>query len=72
MRRGRDMVKRLCIFMGYESCFYCRLKILEDFHSDLTSNLFILASYFNNLFNNGIVIVNMNNQNVEYHQKEIY
>jgi len=56
-------------YMIYDGCFHCRVKILEDFPSDLTTDLFILAAHFNNLLNNGVVIVNVNHQFVEYHQK---
>jgi hypothetical protein len=60
-----------CIFyyMIYDGSFHCRVKILENYPSELTTDLFILASHFNNLLNNGIVIVNVSNQFVEYHQK---
>jgi len=56
-------------YMIYDECFHCRVKILEEFHPDLTTDLFILAAHFNNLLNNGVVIVNVNSQFVEYHQK---
>jgi hypothetical protein len=59
----------LFYYMIYDGCFHCRVKILEDFSSDLTSDLFILASHFNNLLNNGVVVINVNSQFVEYHQK---
>lgn len=60
-----------CIFyyMIYDNSFHCRVKILEDYPADLTTDLFILATHFNNLLNNGVVIVNVNNQYIEYHQK---
>ena len=56
-------------YMIYDNSFHCRVKILEEFPSDLTTDLFILASHFNNLLNNGIVAINVNNLYVEYHQK---
>ena len=60
-----------CIFyyMIYEGSFHCRVKILEDYPVDLTTDLFILAAHFNNLLNNGVVVVNVNSCYVEYHQK---
>lgn len=60
-----------CLFyyMIYDGSFHCRVKILEDYPMELTTDLFVLASHFNNLLNNGIVIVNVNSQYVEYHQK---
>ena len=56
-------------YMIYDGCFHCRVKILEDYPTELTSDLFILAAHFNNLLNNGVVIVNVNGHYVEYHQK---
>lgn len=56
-------------YMVYNGYFHCRVKILEDFPHDLTSDLFILAAHFNNLLNDGVVKVNVNNQYVEFHQK---
>ena len=56
-------------YMIYDGCFHCRVKILEDYPKELTTDLFILAAHFNNLLNNGVVIVNVNGHYVEYHQK---
>ncbi len=56
-------------YMIYDDSFHCRVKILEEFQSDLTTDLFILASHFNNLLNNGVVVINVNNLYVEYHEK---
>ena len=55
--------------MIHEGSFHCRVKILEHYPSELTTDLFILAAHFNNLLNNGVVIVNVHNRYVEYHQK---
>jgi hypothetical protein len=57
-------------YMIYDGCFHCRGKIQEDFPIDLTTDLFILAAHFNNLLKNGVVIVNVYNRIVEYHQKK--
>ena len=56
-------------YMIYDESFHCRVKILEDYPKELTTDFFILAAHFNNLLNNGVVIVNVNSQYVEYHQK---
>jgi len=56
-------------YMVYEGSFHCRVKILIDYPSELTTDLFVLASHFNNLLSNGVVIVNVQNRYVEYHQK---
>ena len=57
-------------YMIYEGCYHCRVKILENFPNEFTSELFILAAHFNNLLKNGVVIVNVHSQYVEYHQKK--
>jgi hypothetical protein len=56
-------------YMIYDEYFHCRVKILQDFPNELTTDLFILAAHFNNLLNNGVVIVNVNSRYVEYHLK---
>lgn len=56
-------------YMIYNGCYHCRVKILEDFHPDLTTDLFVLATHFNNLLNNGVVVVNVDRQYIEYHLK---
>ncbi len=56
-------------YMIYDGSFHCRVKILEDYPTEFTTDLFILAAHFNNLLNNGVVIVNVNSHFVEYHQK---
>ena len=55
--------------MIYDGSFHCRINILEDYPIELTTDLFILAAHFNNLLNNGVVIVNVQSRYVEYHQK---
>jgi hypothetical protein len=56
-------------YMIYEGCFHCRVKILEDYPRELTTDIFILATHFNNLLTEGVVKVNVKNHYVEYHQK---
>jgi hypothetical protein len=56
-------------YMIYDGSFHCRVKILEHYPVELTTDLFILAAHFNNLLNNGVVIVNVQSHYVEYHQK---
>ena len=54
------------IFDGY---FDCRVRILDQYPVDLTSDIFILATHFNNLLTNGVVLVNVNENYVEFRQK---
>lgn len=56
-------------YMIYHGSFHCRVKILENYPTELTTDLFILAAHFNNLLNSGVVIVNVNLKYVEYHQQ---
>lgn len=56
-------------YMIYDGQFHCRVKVLDNFSPDFASELFILASHFNNLLNNGVVIVNVKSGYVEYHVK---
>jgi hypothetical protein len=56
-------------YIIYDGIFHCRVKILEEYPIELTTDLFILASHFNNLLNNGVVIVNVQSLYVEYHHK---
>lgn len=46
--------------------FFSRVKIIDKFSSDLTSDIFILATHFNNILNDGVVIVSAEEQYVEY------
>jgi hypothetical protein len=57
-------------YLIYDGSYHCRVKILEDYPTELTTDVFILAAHFNNLLNNGVVIVNVNSNYVEYHQKK--
>jgi hypothetical protein len=56
-------------YMVYDARFHCRVKVLEDFPEELTTDVFILASHINNVLNNGVVKVNVNSGYVEFHQK---
>jgi len=58
------------VYMIYEGCYLCRVKILESFSPDITTDLFILAEHFNNILKNGVVAVNVEKQNVEYYHKK--
>lgn len=60
----------LFYYMVYDGFFHCRVKIFENYPTELTSEIFILAAHFNNLLNNGVVVVNVHEQYVEYHQKK--
>ena len=56
-------------YMIYQGSFHCRVKVLQEYRPELATDLFILASHFNNLLNNGVVVVNPESRYVEYHVK---
>ena len=56
-------------YMIYDGCYHCRVKTVEEYPIDLTTDVFILATHFNNILTNGVVLVNVNSRYVEYHQK---
>jgi hypothetical protein len=51
----------------YKSQFICRVKVLDSFPPDLTTDVFVLASHFNNIMNAGKVVVSVQNQTAIYH-----
>ena len=54
------------IFEGY---YHCRVAILENYPEELTTELFVLATHFNNLLKNGGVLINVESQSIEYNLK---
>lgn len=56
-------------YMIHEGMFHCRVKILENYPSDLTTEIFILAAHFNNLLKDGVVTVDVQNSYVGYSLK---
>ena len=53
-------------YLIFDGFFYCRTKIIEDYPVELTSEIFILATHFNNLFTYGVVKINVERRCVEY------
>ena len=56
-------------YMIYDREYHCRVKVLNDFLTEKTTEIFILAAHFNNLIVNGKVEVNVPERYVEYHYK---
>jgi len=56
-------------YMITEGFYHCKVNILDIFQVDLTTDVFVLATHFNNLLNNGVVVVNPNSQSVEFYMK---
>jgi hypothetical protein len=52
-----------------EGSFHCRGRLIEKFPAELTTDVFVLASHFNNLLSNGVVKIDVNTQSVDYYQK---
>lgn len=66
---GKFKITALLLLIRYSGNFHCRFRILEEFSDDLTTDLFILSSHFNSLLDNGVVMINVDDQFVEYHLK---
>ena len=49
-----------------DNTFVCSVHMHGDYPTALTTDLFILAAHFNNILNNGVVIVNVQDRHVEY------
>ncbi len=56
-------------YMVYDGQYHCRVKVLENFPPELTTEIFVLAAHFNNLLFNGAVIINVSSSYVEYHTR---
>lgn len=56
-------------YMIYDMAFHCRVRVLENFPTELTTDLFILAEHFNNILSDGVVKINVDDRCIEYHQK---
>jgi len=56
-------------YMVDENYLHCRVDVIKDFAVEITTEMFILAAHFNNLIQNGIVVVDVERRNVEYHVK---
>jgi hypothetical protein len=57
-------------YIVHEGFFHCKVKILENYPPELTTDLFVLATHFNNLLNEGVVIIDTNNTYVEFYLKK--
>ena len=58
---------RVYYYQIYNWKYHCRVKILEQFPIELTTDAFILAAHFNNILNRGKVVVNVNANYIELH-----
>lgn len=56
-------------YILHENYLNCRVDVIKDFAVEITTDIFILAAHFNNLIQNGIVVVNVESRNVQYHAK---
>ena len=59
-------------YMVYGGHYHCRVKVLENFSYEITTDLFVLSAHFNNLLKSGVVVVNVQSGYVEYHTKNDY
>jgi hypothetical protein len=49
---------------------HCTVKVLDGFSPELTTDVFVLASHFNNHLKNGVVAVNVDAATVSYRLKQ--
>lgn len=56
-------------YMLHDNHYQCRVRFMHQFPSDLTTDMFVLATHFNNVLKNGVVVVNPTDQYVEYQQR---
>ena len=54
-------------YMLYDRMYHCRVKVLDHYTPELTTDVFVLAAHFNNLLGKGKVAVNVRDAFVEYH-----
>jgi hypothetical protein len=59
-------------YMLYENYFRCHVKVLEEFPEEITTDLFVMSTHFNNHLNSGVVLVNVESNCVEYRLKTDY
>jgi len=61
---------RMFFYRLRDGDFECFVRVIEYFPEELTSDIFILTTHFNNLLNYGLVTVNTNNRSVNFTMKE--
>jgi hypothetical protein len=67
-----DKTGAIFYYTVYDGQYHCRVKVLENFSPEITTDLFVLAAHFNNLLSNGVVVVNVQSSFVEYHTRNDY
>jgi hypothetical protein len=67
-----DKIKGVFHYMLFGGQYHCRVKVIESFPIELTTDVFVLAAHFNNLLNSGVVVVDVQDRYVEYHTKSDY
>lgn len=55
-----------CHYFLFENHLCNIMRFLDNYPTDFTTELFILATHFNNLLNLGTVVINVNDRYVEY------
>lgn len=50
--------------------FHCMVRVLEGYNPEMTTDVFVLASHFNNLLKHGTVAVNVEASTVSYRLKQ--
>lgn len=53
----------------HDGYLYFSIKVLEDFPTELTTDIFVFAAHLNNHLSYGVVIIDIGERNVEYQKK---
>ena len=56
-------------YVLHDGYLYLRVKLLEDFPTELTTDVFVLAAHINNHVSNGVVVVDVYGKRVDYLRK---
>jgi hypothetical protein len=56
-------------YMVNENYFHCRVKVLDFFPEELTTDIFVLAAHLNNVLNRGVVTVDVDDRYVGFQIK---
>ncbi len=60
------------VYVLNDGRFICNCRILEGFDSELTTDMFVLATHFNNLLRRGKIVVNPDQRAVDYNLESDY
>lgn len=56
-------------YLLHDGYLYYTVKVLEDFPTELTTDVFVLAAHINNHLSNGVVVIDVGERRVDYRKK---